>query len=810
MNSVENKGLTPAQAQKRLEKHGPNEINGSEGVAWLSVLIHQFKSPLIYILYFAATFSFFLGHSTDAGVILLAVVVNTALGFFQEFKAEKAVQALQGMVKPEAVVIRGGERKKIPSSQIVPKDIVVIKRGDSVPADGKIVDESDLYVNEAILTGESRSIDKNKGEEVYKGSTVVSGTAEMKVTATGQETKMGKMALKLEETTGQATPLKLQVQKLAKTLTIIIGILCLGVFLEGFIRGRDLADMFALVVSMAVAAIPEGLAISVTMVLALGMKRISKKKGLVRKLLAAETLGAVDVICLDKTGTLTEGKMRVVKVESEDKEIAGKILTSANSLVNSLDVAVWDWVKDQNFKGMSDWSQEATDQIPFAPERKFSAGKIDGQVYLYGAPELLIENGKLSEDEKSAWIEKLRQKTTEGYRAVAVGGTDSKYWQELRENSWEKVDLDFYGLVFLADPVRNQVKRSLISAKKAGIQLKVITGDYYTTAASVINKLELNHGPLEPSESMSGKSLAKISEEALAGKVDEIKLFYRTSPEQKLKIVKALQDKNHIVAMMGDGVNDALALKTADIGVVVGEATDVAKQTADMVLLDSNFSTIITAIEQGRVIFSNIKKVLVYLLSGSFTELMLIGTSLAFGLPIPVLPAQILWVNLFEDSLPGLSLAFEEGDHDILEQKPRSKDAKLLDKEVRTIIFAVGIVSDILLLGLFFVFLNLGLPIEKIRTMMFLSLAFDSLLFVFSTRDLKKNIWEYNPFSNMFLNLSVFVGFLFILIVTYLPFLNKIFSTVPLSASWLLIILGIGLTDLIGIELVKLKFKKNG
>jgi Ca2+-transporting ATPase len=281
-------------------------------------------------------------------------------------------------------------------------------------------------------------------------------------------------------------------------------------------------------------------------------------------------------------------------------------------------------------------------------------------------------------------------------------------------------------------------------------------------------------------------------------------------PEQKLKIVQSLQNSGHIVAMMGDGVNDALALKTADIGVVVGEATDVAKQTADMVLLDSNFSTIITAIEQGRVIFSNIKKVLVYLLSGSFTELMLIGTSLAFGLPIPVLPAQILWVNLFEDSLPGLALAFEKGDHDVLNQKPRPKNAELLDKEVKTIIFAVGIVSDILLLGLFLILLNLGLPIEKVRTMMFLSLAFDSLLFVFSTRDLKKNIWEYNPFANKFLNLSVFVGFLFILIVTYIPLLNKVFSTVPLSSGMMLIVIGLGFKYLIGIELVKLKFKRVG
>jgi len=796
-------GLTTKQVETRLDKYGLNKLDGQNKVFWLSILFNQFKSPLIYILYFAGTFSLFLGHHTDAWVIFLAVIVNTGLGFFQEFKAEKSLMALRALVKPEAMVIRDGERKKIEAARLVPGDVLIVKRGDSIPADGVLLKVKDFNVNEAILTGESRPITKGKEDEVYMGSTVVSGTAKLKVTKTGEETKMGQMASQLKQTTGETTPLKFQVQKLAKTLTIIIGVICIGVFLEGIWRQKSLAEMFTLVVSMAVAAIPEGLAISVTMILVLGMKRISKQKGLIRRLLAAETLGAVDVICLDKTGTLTEGKMRVVKVDTDDKYEVGKALVVGNSLVNSLDVAVWDWAKDQNFDEMSQWSDHVEDQMPFAAEKKFSAGKYDGSVYIYGAPEMLIEGSSLSKEKVKDYKKKLHGKTAEGFRAVAVGKMKGEDWEKLKNNQLEDTELQLLSLVFFADPVRKKVKNSLKKAHQAGVQLKVITGDYFDTAAAVINRLELNHGPLKPSETMSGQGLAKISTKALAGKVEDIKLFYRTSPDQKIKIVKALQKNGHIVAMMGDGVNDALALKKADIGVVVGEATDVAKQTADMVLLDSNFSTIVTAIEQGRVVFENIKKVLVYLLSGSFTELILIGVSLAANLPLPVLPAQILWVNLFEDSFPGLSLAFEEGNHDLMSRKPRSKEAPLLDEEVKTIIFAVGLVSDILLLGLFLLFLDFGYPIETVRTIIFLSLAFDSLFFVFSTRKLTKNIWEFNPFSNLYLNLSVVIGLIFILLVTYLPILNSLFSTVPLPLELLLLVFGLGFMDLIGIELVK-------
>ncbi len=799
-------GLTSKEAKKKLDKYGPNEIKRQQKVTWLPILVNQFRSPLIYILFFAGILSLVLGELIDAGVIFLAVLVNTGLGFFQEYKSEKAIESLRKIVKPKAVVVRGGQKEEIKAVNIVPEDIVIVKRGQTVPADGKVIKSKDFYVNEAILTGESRPVAKKEEEKVFMGSTVVSGTVEFRVTKTGKKTRMGQIASKLKGTVSESTPLKLQVQNLAKTLTLIIGVLCLIVTAEGLFLGRSFEEIFTVSVSLAVASIPEGLAISVTMVLALGMKRISKKKGLVRKLLAAETLGAVNVICLDKTGTLTEGKMRVVEVEAKKEAVVQKALIIANSLVNAVDIALWDWVKDKasSFTGGEELLERVEEQLPFSAQRKFSAGKMDGIIYIYGAPEILLKNSQLKKEEVNDWENKLQEKTAEGYRAIAVGIIKEDVWENLVENDWQGVDVDFQGLIFFADPVRKGVKESLNLAKKAGIKLKVITGDYYHTAAAVINQLDLNHGPLKPSELMNGKSLEKITASALAGKVEEIKLFYRVSPEQKIKIVTALQKNGKTVAMMGDGVNDALALKKADIGIVVGEATDVAKQTADMVLMDSNFSTIVTAVEQGRIIFENIRKVIVYLLSGSFTELMLIGFSFAVKLPLPVLPAQILWVNLFQDSLPALALAYEEGVGDVMKQKPRDKGSRLLDREVKRIIFIVSVISDILLIGLFLYFLNLGYSIKIVRTIIFLSLAFDSLLFVFATRSLSKNIWEFNPFSNNILNFSVLIGFFFMLLVAYLPFLGKIFNTVPLPPRLLVVVIIFGLLDLILIELIKL------
>lgn len=819
MNS-RNQGLTDKQAAQKLKQFGPNEIKKSKKISWTKLVLDQFKSPLIYILYFAGLVTLVLGETTDSIVIFLAVIVNSGLGFFQEFKAEKALKALKNKITPQATVIRDGQKKEIKATELVPGDIVVIKSGQSVPADGKLIEQRDLQINEAILTGESRPVNKNVDDEnkLFLGSSVVSGTGKFEVTQTGSKTRIGQLAEDLEGTVSEQTPLKKQVEQLARSLTFLFGIICVVVFIEGLWRSRPLLEMLNLSVSLAVAAIPEGLAISVTMVLALGMERIAKENGLVRKLLAAEALGAVDLICLDKTGTLTEGQMRVVETELEDEKLAAYAAICANSSINAVDVALMNWARQNYPQTFSKCKKHRYKMYPFQSERKFSAAWLkdnnQNKFFVYGAPELMMEWSNLTGKEEKKWEQKLTVGARKGYRAIGlsylpVKNNPGKKWEGLSHGVNDEVDLIWLGLIFMADPLREKVKQSLQMAQKAGIELKVVTGDYFHTALAVMKQLGLaTADELKQGKAMSGQALKKIPVDSLAERIEKIKLFYRTQPEQKIKIVKALQSNAHTVAVIGDGVNDSLALKKADIGVVVGEATDVAKETADLVLLDSQFSTIVAAIEEGRMIFNNIKKVVVFLLTSSFSEAVLLAVSFLLNLPLPITAVQILWVNLIEDSLPGLALAFEKDSrHQLLSQKPRDKDSPILDKEMKTIIFIVGLVTDFLLFGLFYVLLKQRLSLPVIRTMIFSGLALDSLFFVFSTKSLSQNIWEIKTFDNWYLNLSVILGIILLLTAIYFPPLNTIFKTQPLGLYQLLLVAGLSLVDLIGIELVKLKFK---
>jgi Ca2+-transporting ATPase len=811
-------GLTTQQAQDKLKQFGPNEIHKEKKISWIKLILDQFKSPLIYILFFAGLVTFILGETTDSIVIFLAVLVNGSLGFFQEFKAEKALNALKNKVTPHALVIRDGQKKEIEATELVPGDVVIIKSGQSIPADGEVIEQKDLQVNEAFLTGESRPVKKDEQDQVFLGSNIVSGTGKFKVTETGPETKMGQLAENLEGTVSEQTPLKRQVEQLAKTLTILFGLICVVVFLEGLWRGRELTEMLKLSVSLAVAAVPEGIAISVTMVLALGMERISKQNGLVRKLLAAEALGAVDMICLDKTGTLTEGQMRVVETELENEKMAVYTAVCANSEVNAVDIALKNWGKENSSLSRTECEPDQHKMYPFQSKRKFSAAwtKKDSQdkFYVYGAPELMMKWANLTKTEEQKWQQRLELGAEKGYRAIGlaylpVKKEPEKKWNNLAKGVDDGIDLIWLGLIFMADPLRGEVKQSLQTAQKAGIEMKVITGDYFHTAVAVMNRLALASGDeLEKGKAMSGEALAEIPVEALKDRVKNIKLFYRTEPEQKIKIVKALQANGRTVAMMGDGVNDSLALKKADLGIVVGEATDVAKETADMVLLDSKFSTIVAAIEEGRVIFNNIKKVIVFLLTSSFSEAVLLSISLLLNLPLPITALQILWVNLIEDSLPSLALAFEKDNRDkLLNQQPRKKDSPILDKEMKTIIFIVGLVTDLLLFVLFYLLLHQGYPLPVIQTMIFAGLALDSLLFVFSTKSLSQNIWEIKAFNNWYLNIGVLIGIALLFLAIYFPPLNSIFATQPLNFGQVLIIAGLSLLNVFGIELVKLKFK---
>jgi P-type Ca2+ transporter type 2C len=831
-------GLTTSQAEKKFKQHGFNEIEKKEQLSWPSLLISQFKSPLIYILFIAGLITLFLKEWTDSVIIFLAVILNTVMGFIQEYKAEKSLAALREMLIPHAKVFRDGKEQLIEARLIVPGDMVILTTGDKVPAEGKLTEAVDLHINEAILTGESKPVSKTKKDEVYMGTVIISGRGKMEVTKTGNQTKMGKIATKLSQTVSEETPLKKQINKLSKVLTVVFGLICLVIFIEGLWRGREFIESFTLSVAVAVAAIPEGLVISLTVILTLGMQKVLQKKGLVRKLLAAETLGSVDVICADKTGTLTEGKMKVVGFASSKNFSQKQVIKAAalcNNMTNPLEISMMNWAISQsagkqNIKALID-NNPRIDEIPFDSERKFiavlTAPHSDGQgeILLSGAPEMVMAMSYLNDNEKKQWLKKLNDYTKKGLRVIAFSRVSGRLVQlkedfhrlKIKLNKFDgKVDGDFKyldlewgGLLLFEDPVRTEVKTALKKCSKAGIKVKVITGDYRNTAVAVLNKLEIEGGNIKENSIMEGWELEKLSQDKLINLIDDIVLFARTTPEQKIRIVEALQAKGHSVAMMGDGVNDALALKKSDIGVVVGEASEVAKETADMVLLDSNFNTIVAAVEEGRGIFENIKKVVLYLLSDSFTEVVLISSSLFLGLPTPLLPAQILWVNLVEDGLPGIALAFEPKDDNLMTEPPRDKKEPILDNEIKTIIFIIGFVTDFLLLAIFLILLKINLSLSMIRTIIFAALAVDSLLYVFSCKTLRKNIWHENIFSNKFLILAVLVGLFLLLAGIYIPFFNILLKTKPLPLiAWLLIV-GKGLTNVIGIEFIKWLYLKN-
>ncbi len=834
-------GLTSAQATELLKKYGLNELRGKKQVSALKIFLSQFTSPLIYILVFAGAVTLFLKDFTDAIVIFAAVVINTILGFYQEFKAQKTLVALKSLLAPKAKVIRDGKQQEIDTRFLVPGDLVVLAIGDRVPADGVLVEATDLTVNEAILTGESVPIKKfqiqnskfqtnskfqiqnsKKENLVFAGTTVVTGIGKMIVVKTGMETEMGKIGKAVEEVEEEKTPLQIELGRLAKILAIVVGVITLGIFILGELRGYPALQMFTTSVAVAVAAIPEGLVVTLTVILALGMQRILRQKAIVRRLLAAETLGSVSVICADKTGTLTEGKMRVVEAvvnenQPDAKEWLIKAAILCNDMRDPLEIAMMEWAEEnlkfkiENLK--SDYPR--ADEIPFSPQTKIIAtlhqNKFDaGQALLFvsGAPEVVLEKSKFQSaswrtKSKIKWLKKLEEYGNKGYRLVGFAFKIIENWKLKIENSDLK-GLEWLGILVYEDPPRRGVKEVLAECQRAGIKVKVITGDYLPTAMALLEKLGLDG----PEHALTGEELEKISEEELKRRVDEIVLFARTTPQQKLKIVRALKENGEVVAMMGDGVNDAPALKQADIGIVVSEASDVARETADMVLLDSNFATIVHAVEEGRNIFENVKKVTLYLLSCSFTEIILIGGSLLLKLPLPITAAQILWINLVQDSLPAIALAFEPKEKELMGEPPRLKETSILDFQMKVLIFIIGILTDFFLLGLVIFALKGLLPFFFSQTMIFVSLGIISSFIIFACRSLRRSLFQYNPFGNKVLTSSVILGLGLLLTAVYLPYFQIFLRTKPLGMKEWIFPFFLGLVNLLAIEITKWFFLK--
>ena len=750
-------GLTNDEAKKRLAEVGYNILPEKLPPSDLSVFLSQLKNPLVYVLFFAGLITIFLRHFSDAAIIFLAVLLNTVLGFIQEARAGKALYALKKLVTQKTEVIREGKRTKIDSSLLVPQDIVVLSQGAKVPADGVLIFANRLYLDEAILTGESVPASKQDGDEVFMGTVVSSGQAMMKVTTTGANSRVGGIAQKIQEAE-ENTPLGRQLNGFSKKIVILVLCLVSTVFLAGIIRGKELVEMFTTVVALAVSSIPEGLLVSLTVVLAIGMQRILKRRGLVRKLASAETLGGVTTICVDKTGTLTQGKMQVVDVVGDKNDLAKQVIL-ANDLDDPLVIAAFEWGRVI----IKDFIQEhqRIDSIPFSSKERFFTSlhkwtEETNMMFVNGAPDVLLRYSDMDSGGKREIAAKINELTSQGRRVIGFARKEMPLARKELSSEDAKEGLTWVGMLALSDPVRTSVKEAIVSTKEAGIEIIVITGDYPNTSEFVLTELGI---PVSKKEILIGDELEKLSVQELSEKVKTIKLFARTTPEQKLKIVEALKKNGEIVAMMGDGVNDVPAIHKADIGIVVNESSDVARESADLVLLDSNFSTIVGAIEEGRSMFENIRKIILYLLSDAFAEIVVIIGGIILGLPLPITAVQIIWINLVSDGFPNLALTVDPKRAEIMKEKPRSKNEQLVNHWMMSLIGIVSLVAGGMSLLVFVVVHKMTGDVILARSMAFVTLGLNSLSYVFSVRSLMVPFWRNHLFENRWLIVAVVAGF---------------------------------------------------
>ena len=860
-------GLSEKEVGKRLAKNGPNSLPHKKIPGKGAIFVSQFKNPLVYILIIAGVVSVLLKKYTDAGVIMSAVLINAIIGFFQENKANDTLKKLREVILHEALVIRDGKEIKVLSDNLVIGDILVLKSGNKIPADARIFSAQDLSVNEASLTGESTPVAKSlekmsagatiadQKNMVFAGTTAVRGTGLAIICATGQSTQIGQIAQMVSETPDEATPLQIKIAHFSKILAIFFSFVAILVFAIGLLYGRSLAEMLLVSISLAVASIPEGLIIAVTVILVLGMRAILNEKSLVRKLVATETLGSTTVICTDKTGTITEGKMHLVHIVAGNEQWSLKDKLNP-SRVQTIFLALKSafLCNDANIENPDDelgeWRINGTPtdtaifsaglqsgleasllkqelkiaELPFTSEKKFMAIlRQTGKTYtLYekGAPEKLLakcskfySNGDVK-DLTVAELVKLQkiQKnlTSKGLRVLGVAIREKisqKLFEDVQNPNWRKIDekLSFIGFLAIKDPLRPEIKETIKSCLIAGIRPVIITGDHKLTAKAIAREAGLS---ASEQNILTGEELDKMKDKDLLKKIDNITVFARVSPHHKLRIVRLLQSKGESVAMTGDGINDSPALKAADIGIALGDGTDIAKESSDLILLDNNFATIVMAIKRGRIIFSNIRKVITYLISDSFSEVILIAGSIAFGLPLALLPVQILWINIINDALPNFALAFEKGEKGIMEEKPLAKNEPILNKEMKVIIFAAGITRDLVIFALYGYLLRIDHNIDHIRTMIFTILAVDSLMYIFTLRDFKKPVWTINPFSNPVLIWAVFGSFSLLLLSMYFAPIAAVLHIVPLGLNDWGIVFSLGLLTILMIESVKYRFRK--
>lgn len=858
-------GLTTEEAQKRLKENGPNQFDEHQKDSILVLLWRQMNSMLIYILIAAAMISLFVGEMADAIIILAVIILNAVIGVIQEAKAEKALEELKKMSTPKAVVKRDGVIQEISSEEVVVGDVVILDAGRFVPADIQLVETANLKVEESSLTGESVAVDKDATWESSNKDVPLGDQKNMAFMSTlatygrgigivvriGMDTEIGKIAKMLANKEKEMTPLQKKLDEVGKVLGIGALAISAALFLIGFLQGREILDMFLIAVSLAVAAIPEGLPAIVTIVLALGVQRMIQQNAVIRKLPAVETLGAVSVICSDKTGTLTQNKMTVTNVYTNDtyhdiKDISlqnptvermMRAITLCNDATVEADKQTGDpteiaLIEVAEKLGMNkdetDLDYPRIDELAFDSERKMMSTVHQEQdmktVYVKGAIECLLP--KITEievegirrpitDKDQEKIEKQVDEMSE--KALRVLGVAYKpSLKEMDKATYEK-DLVFLGLTGMIDPPREEVKPSIEECHDAGIRVVMITGDHQKTALAIAKELHIAE---HEDQTMTGVELNELSDTKLVEKVDSIRVFARVSPEHKVRIVQALKNRGNIVSMTGDGVNDAPSLKEADVGVAMGiTGTDVAKGAADVVLTDDNFSTITHAVEKGRNIYKNIKKSILFLLSCNLGELAALFIGILLGWPAPLTAVHILWVNLITDTMPAIALGVDPDDPDVMKEKPRPATEKIFSK--RNISFSIG---NGLLIGVLTLFAFMeGLKIYTgsstmltmdlkhvsdealihAQTMAFMTLSISQLFHSFNLRSERKSIFQVGIFKNRLLVFALLFGILIQMAVVYTPLFNTWFHVVPLSWEDWLFILGLSILPIVFNEVVK-------
>jgi Ca2+-transporting ATPase len=879
LSTSHNQGLSEDEVERRLEQFGPNQLKEGEATSFLQLVWAQLNSFVIWLLLGAAVISGFLGEWVEAGAILAIVVLNAVFGILQERRAEQALAALRQLASPDAQVLRGGHRMVVPSHKVVPGDIVFLEAGNYIPADVRLLEAVNLRVEEAALTGESMAVEKQAGRlqhediplgdrtnTVFMGTMVSYGRGRGIVVNTGMGTQIGLIAEMLQAVQQEPTPLQRRLDQLGRVLGWAALFISGLVFVTGWLRGQDPLEMFLVAVTLAIAAVPEGLPAVVTISLALGMREMISRNALIRRLSSVETLGSATVIGSDKTGTLTQNEMTVTRlwVDGHMVDISGGGYAPHGELSingNKLDFekhpaalsALWvgalnndaeleptgESESTQTYRVIGDPTEGAmlvaaakadpsfsqlkeayprVQEIPFDSERKrmTTVHKVRDPkhedlspfhdaapvtewhaIVVKGAPDVVLElcshyqkiddtQAPLTDGMRKQILEANDQLAQDALRVIGMAFRLSEELPgEMTPESVEK-DLIFVGLLGMIDPPREEVRHSLEKARSAGIRTVMITGDYPQTARAIA----LQIGLIQESDDgkvLTGADLNEMSDEELQEDVRHTSVFARVSPEHKVRLVKALRANGNVVAMTGDGVNDAPALKQADIGVAMGiTGTDVAKETADMVLTDDNYSSIVSAVEQGRVIYSNIRKFVYYLLSCNLAEISIIFIATLAGLPSPLRPIQLLWLNLITDGAPALALGTEKGDPDVMDQPPRPSDEPIINRFMQVGIVVQTIAITAVTLGAYWIGLvehpaPAGEFNTTAATMAFVTLSFSELVRAFTARSERYPVLKIGVFGNKNMNWAVLVSLVLLLAVVYIPFLNIIFDTVPLG-----------------------------